>query len=281
MVVKRPRNAFAEWMVATGQSTIAKRKFPQHKHGEIRTYLHKLWDELPDAEKAPYREIYKKNFEEYKLLKSTIDSEGAGENSLEKPSEKALRVLNKTKSPHIASGVAVKKPRKAFDEWIQMTGQNAILKRHFPQYNYSERRKHLSKLWDEMPDAEKAPYMEIYRKKYEKYKLVQSKAVDAEDTGEDSPEGLPKKNRGKRKAPLVVSNIVKRPRTAFDEWVSETGQADIAKTKFPQYSARERRRYMQRLWATEVPDVVKAPFLEIYRQKRKEFMSFKNPDADE
>ena len=104
---------------------------------------------------------------------------------------------------------------------------------------------------------------------------MQSKAVDAEDTGEDSPEGLPKKNRGKRKAPLVVSNIVKRPRTAFDEWVSETGQADIAKTQFPQYSARERRRYMQRLWATEVPDVVKAPFLEIYRQKRKEFMSFK------
>ena len=162
-----------------------------------------------------------------------------------------------------------------------MTGQNAILKRQFPQYNYSERRKHLSKLWDDLPDAEKAPYMEIYRKKYEKYKLVQSKAVDAEDTGEDSPEGLPKKIAVKEKLPLVVSNIVKRPRTAFDEWVSETGQADIAKTKFPQYSLSERRRYMQRLWATEVPDVVKAPFLEIYRQKQKDIHSFKNPDADE
>ena len=154
-----------------------------------------------------------------------------------------------------------------------MTGQHAILKRQFPQYNYHERRKHLRKIWFELPDAEKAPYMELYRKKYEKYKLEKSKAVDTEDAGEDSPEGLPK-NRGKRKAPLVVSNIVKRPRTAFDEWVSETGQADIAKTKFPQYSARKKEIHAETM-GYEVPDVVKAPFLEIYRQKRKEFMSFK------
>ena len=31
-----------------------------------------------------------------------------------------------------------KKPRKAFDEWIQMTGQHAILKRQFPQYNLTK-----------------------------------------------------------------------------------------------------------------------------------------------
>ena len=59
--------------------------------------------------------------------------------------------------------------------------------------------------------------------------------------------------------------VVKRPRTAFDEWVDETGQRDIAKTKFPEYSLllAEPAGTM----ASSVPDVVKAPFLAIYRQK--------------
>ena len=42
---------------------------------------------------------------------------------------------------------------------MDATGQGTIVKRKFPQYNYNERRKYLSKLWAELPDAEKAPYM--------------------------------------------------------------------------------------------------------------------------
>ena len=110
-----------------------------------------------------------------------------------------------------------KKPRKAFDEWIQMTGQHAILKRQFPQYNFNQRRKHLRKIWFELPDAEKAPYMELYRKKFEKYKLVKSKAVDTEDAGEKFTGRAIKKRafrvRNNTKSPLVVDGVVvKRPR---------------------------------------------------------------------
>ena len=58
----------------------------------------------------------------------------------------------------------MKRPRQAYYEWMDATGQGTIVKRKFPQYNYNERRKYLSKLWAELPDAEKAPYVEIYRK---------------------------------------------------------------------------------------------------------------------
>ena len=147
--------------------------------------------------------------------------------------------------------VAVKKPRKAFDEWIQMTGQHAILKRQFPQYNYHERRKHLRKIWFELPDAEKAPYMELYRKKFEKYKLEKSKAVD--------------------------TVVVKRPRNAFAEWMVATGQSTIAKRKFPKHKHGEIRTYLHKLW-DELPDVKKAPYREIYKKNFEEYKLLKKQD---
>ena len=127
---------------------------------------------------------------------------------LKKEKSSAIMSKKKKSKPLIVSGAVVKKPRHAFYEWIEMTGQHDILKRQFPEYNPYERRKHLRKLWNELPDAEKAPYILRYKKKYEGYKALKSKAENSEDTGENSLEEPSKKASGacgKNKAPLVVS----------------------------------------------------------------------------
>ena len=59
--------------------------------------------------------------------------------------------------------------------------------------------------------------------------------------GETHRKSHPKKFAVKKRGLIVSGIVVKRPRTAFDEWVDETGQRDIAKTKFPEYSLSERK----------------------------------------
>ena len=102
----------------------------------------------------------------------------------------------------VVSGVVAKKPRKAIDEWIHTTRQRDILS-VVSEYDYLKRNRHLRKLWYDLPDAEKAPYIEIYRKNYENYKMLISKAVNSEDNGGNSPEEPPKKIRGKEKGRLL------------------------------------------------------------------------------
>ena len=289
VALKRPKPAMYEWMQRTGQIKIIKSHFPEYNAIQRRKHLGKIWwNELSDEDRAPYVKIYREKYEKYKVLKKKAEAaKDTEENALQESSIKApvIRRKRKRKAPLIVDGIEVKKPRPAFEEWVSMTGQEDITNEKFPDYNDSERRRHLSKIWTEkVSDDERLLYIKISSEKYEKYKVLKKKAEAAEAAKDTEENALQEssikapviRRKRKRKAPLIVDGIeVKKPRPAFDEWVSKTGQNGIAKTKFTEYSPVERRRYLQRLWATEVSDVVKAPFLEVYREKLKEYFNLK------
>ena len=75
--------------------------------------------------------------------------------------------------------------------------------------------------------------------------MLISKAVNSEDTGENSLEEPSKKgfwSLRENKSPLVVSGVVaKKPRKAIDEWIHMTRQHDILKRQFPEYDYHEKR----------------------------------------
>ena len=107
--------------------------------------------------------------------------------------------------------------------------------------------------------------MEIYRKKFKKYEVLKSRAVDAE--GEDLLKSKAVDAEGED------SLTMPKPISAFDEWVGATGQNQIAKNLFPESTEVENRNYLEQKWLNDISENEKLQFSELYNYKLREYLA--------
>ena len=64
-----------------------------------------------------------------------------------------------------------------------------------------------------------------------------------------------------------------KPISAFDEWVSATGQNQIAQNLSPEYTEVENRKYLERKWLNDISENDKLQFSELYNYKLRIYLA--------
>jgi hypothetical protein len=174
-----------------------KKRFPENKSTQIITELAGVWKTLTDAEKAPY-------FAKAHALKKKYDDDKAkwrAENPIKKvntgppkkPSSSYI-IFSDEKRAEVSRQLPLADLRSAFTHTLTHLSLRAHgqVRKQFPTHTATQLVVELAKIWHELSEAEKAPYVIKARQAKEDYEKAKTE-WDLEHPPVNDPDAPPRR----------------------------------------------------------------------------------------